>query len=181
MNFGFSVGDFVTIGNLAWNVYKSCKGAPESFGNISHEVLSLHAVLKETEETAFVHPLSPTRQANLKTVGDGCYRVLEDLQTLVKKYERLGTRSKRTWDRMGWGTEDIVELRSRLTSNTVLLTAFIRCARAARSRSLSRAVITILTFKILARLKPMSKRNWMILCKNLRTENTKAQFYPVRQ
>src|SRR5437016_14499552 len=26
MNFGCSVGDFVAIGNLAWSVYKSCKG-----------------------------------------------------------------------------------------------------------------------------------------------------------
>src|SRR5947209_459240 len=175
MSFGYSIGDFVTIGNLAWNVYKSCKRAPESFGNISQEVLSLHAVLKETEETVFVQPLSPTRQANLITVGDGCYRVLEDLQNLVKKYEKLGTRSKRTWDRLKWGTEDIVELRSRLTSNTVLLTAFIRCVRAAHSRSLLCAVIIILILKISARLKPTWKRNWMTLCKNLGTENMKAQ------
>ena len=52
--------------------------------------------------------------------------MLKDLQALVLKYEGLGTQSKRTWDRLKWGSKDITELRSRLTSNTVLLTAFIR-------------------------------------------------------
>jgi hypothetical protein len=110
MSFGYSVGDFIAIGALAWDVYKSCKGAPESFGNISCiscEVLSLQAVLKEAEETVFAQPLSPQKQDRLKAVGDGCYSVLEDLQKLVKKHESPGTQSKRTWDRMKWGTEDI--------------------------------------------------------------------------
>ena len=52
--------------------------------------------------------------------------MLSDLQALVDKYESLGTQSKRTWDRMKWGAEDIVEIRSRLISNTTMLTAYIR-------------------------------------------------------
>jgi hypothetical protein len=127
MSFGYGVGDFIAVGALAWNVYKSCKEAPESYGRISLEVLSLHAVLKEAEETVFVQPLSPTKREHLKAVGDGCYCVLKDLDNLCQKYQSLGTQSKRTWDRMRLGTEDIAELRARLTSNTVLLTAWIRC------------------------------------------------------
>jgi hypothetical protein len=126
MSFGYSASDFVTVGTLAWNVYKSCKAAPESFANISGEVLSLHAVVKEAEETVFAQPLSPEKQDRLKVVGDGCQHVLEDLQSLVDKYQRLGTQSRRTWDRMRWYAEDIVELRSRLTSNTILLNTWIR-------------------------------------------------------
>jgi hypothetical protein len=57
MSFGYSVGDFIAVGALAWDVYRYCKGAPESFGNISSEVLSLYAVLKEAEET--VYPATP--------------------------------------------------------------------------------------------------------------------------
>ena len=127
MSFGYGVGDFIAVGTLAWNVYKSCKEAPESFGNISSEVLSLRAVLKEAEETVFAQPLSPTKQERLKAVGDGCYRVLKDLDDLCQKYQSLGTRSKlRIRDRMRWGSEDIPELRARLTLNTGLLTAWIR-------------------------------------------------------
>jgi hypothetical protein len=124
---GPSVGEFIAIATFAWKVYKSCKDAPESFGNISLEVLSLHAVLKEAEEKVFARPLSPTSQERFKAVADGCHHVLKDLDSLIMKYESLGTQGKRTWDRMKWGTVDITELRARVTSNTGLLTAWIRC------------------------------------------------------
>jgi hypothetical protein len=130
MSFGYGIGDCVALGQLAWRVYKSYKDAPEHFKNISLEVLSLHAVLREVEENISAQTLPVTRQANLQTIGDGCRNVLEDLQSLVDRYESLGTQSKRTWDRMKWGHESIAELRSRLTSNTVLLTAFLRCDHA---------------------------------------------------
>ena len=123
--YGFSVGDFVAIGTLAWNVYNSCKAAPESFGNISSEVLSFHAVIKETEETIFREPLSDDRLARLKVISDGCESVLKDLDTLLKKHEKLGTPSKRVWDRMRWGAEDIAELRARMISHNVMLSTFI--------------------------------------------------------
>ncbi|KAH0562061.1 hypothetical protein GP486_003233 [Trichoglossum hirsutum] len=136
MSSGCNVSDFITIGTLAWNVYKSCKAAPDSFASISGEVLSLHAVLKEAEETVFAQPLSPEKQDRLKVVGDGCQRVLEDLQGLVNKYQKLGTQGRRTWDRMRWHVEDIAELRSRLTSNAVMLNTWISTSQADVGRRL---------------------------------------------
>jgi hypothetical protein len=56
MSFGYSVGDFIAVGTLAWNVYKLCKAAPVSFGNISMEVPSLHVVIKEAEKTVSYGP-----------------------------------------------------------------------------------------------------------------------------
>ena len=102
------------------------KGSAESFSNISAEVLSLHAVLKESEETLLVPPPQPASEARLRVILQGCAGVLNDLQALVNKYESLGSKSKLTWDRMKWCKEDIAELRGRLTSNVALLTAFIR-------------------------------------------------------
>ena len=130
VSFGYGVGDVVAIGTLAWNVYQSCKKAPESFGEISSEVLSLHVVLKEAEETLSAQCIPPEKREQLKAVGDGCRCILEELEKLIKKYESLGRQSKRTWDRMRFGAEDISGLRLRLTSNTGLLngllTALIR-------------------------------------------------------
>ena len=126
MSFGFGIGDILALGELSWTVYKSCKDAPESFSNIAQEVLSLHVVLKEVEENISGHKLAPKQEAGLRTVAEGCQKVLEDLKILVEKYESLGTQSKRTWDRMKWGLQDVADLRARLTSNTVLLTAFLR-------------------------------------------------------
>ena len=96
-----------------------------SFDNISIEVLSLYAVLKECEETLFDRPLQPTREERLIVTKDGCHKVLVDLQSLVERYESLGTQSKRTWDRMKWGNEDIDEIRARLVSSTTMLNTFI--------------------------------------------------------
>jgi hypothetical protein len=126
MSFGFSVGDFISLGQLAWQIYKSCKESPESFKNVSQEVLSLHAVLKEVEETLSGYPLSQSKEASLLTITRGCRDVLQDLQSLILKYESLGSKTKRTWDRLRWHSDDIAELRARLTWNTVLLTAYIR-------------------------------------------------------
>jgi hypothetical protein len=126
MSFGYSVGDFIALGQLAWQVYKSCKDAPGSFKNISSEVLSLHAVMKEVEETLSSCTLPQSKQASLVTITNGCKDALQDLQSLVDRYESLGLQTKRTWDRLRWHSNDIAELRARLTSNTVLLTAFLR-------------------------------------------------------
>jgi hypothetical protein len=122
---GHCVGDVVAIGTLAWNVYKSCKRAPESFGEISSEVHSLHALLKEAEEVLSAQSLPPAKQERLGEVGDGCRCVLEDLDKLVKRYESLGTQSKRTWDRMKFAAENIPALRLRLASNTGLLNGLL--------------------------------------------------------
>lgn len=126
MSFGYSAVDFVALGQLAWKIYKACKNAPEGFKHVSQEVLSLHAVLREVEETYSATSLSAVQQSRLGIIGDGCRAVLEDLQSVLDKYNSLGTRTKRTWDRLGWASKDIAELRSRLGSNTVLLTTFMK-------------------------------------------------------
>jgi len=126
MSFGFGIGDISAVSQLAWRVYRACKDAPESFQNISDEVLSFHAVLKEVEETVSERQLSQSQAERLGTITQGCNNVLHDLQALIDKYESLGSQSKRTWDRMRWGSEDIIELRARLGSHNGMLGTFIR-------------------------------------------------------
>jgi hypothetical protein len=117
MNFEYSASDFLTIGQLAWTVYKTFRDTPESFNNISIEVLSLHTVLKEIEEIPSRQSLSESNKASLATITNGCRNILQDLQTLVWKYESLGLKSKDTWDRLRWGSNDIAVLRARLAPN----------------------------------------------------------------
>jgi len=126
MSFGFSIGDFATLGTLAWQMYKLCRDSPESFKNISQEVLSLQAVLKEVEETLEDHPPSQLKGRSLATILKGCHYVLNDLQSLVLKNKSLGSKASRTLDRLRWYSAPIAELRARLTSNTTLLNAYLR-------------------------------------------------------
>jgi hypothetical protein len=81
-------------------------------------------VLREVEETQSEQPLPASKQEALAIVITKSQYVLQDLQGLVEKYESLGSQSKRAWDRLKWGSNDIAELRGRLVSTTVLLTAF---------------------------------------------------------
>jgi hypothetical protein len=127
MSFGVGVGDIINVSSVAWNVYKSCKDAPDSFGNIHSEVLAFHAVLKEAGELVATRPLSAAQQERFKAIAYGCNCVLEDLQSLVAQYQRLGTQERRTWDRLKWGAENITDLRARLTSNATMLNTWIRC------------------------------------------------------
>jgi len=125
MSFGIGVSDLITIGTLAWNLYKSCKESSDEFRRISGEVASLHVVLKETEEyLAETRDLSPSRDARLAVLIDGVKDVLKDLEKLLAGYDSLGTQAQRTWDRMRWGLQDLADVRSRIVSNTTLLTAF---------------------------------------------------------
>ena len=127
MSFGYGASDVLAVGKLAYVVFKSCKDAPGSFRNVSAEVASMHTVLKEVEESVAAQSLSPERQARLKPSIDCCKDVLEELQKLIDKYQSLGTQSKRTWDRMGFGLKDIESIRLRLLSSVVLLNTFLRC------------------------------------------------------
>jgi hypothetical protein len=125
MSFGVGAGDIITIGTLSWNLYKNCKDSSNEFKRISGEVASLHVVLKETEEyVEETKGLSPSRDARLVILLDGCKDVLAELERLLNGYESLGTQAQRTWDRMRWGLEDLADVRNRIISNTTLLAAF---------------------------------------------------------
>lgn len=111
MSFGFSVGDFLVVGQLCWNVYRNCKDSSGHFKDLSAEVGSLHNVFKETEELLSQQQLSPEQQSRLQVVTNGSKDLLHDLDALLKKYESLGTKSQRTWDRVGFGMQDVTNLR----------------------------------------------------------------------
>lgn len=119
-------GDIAALGQLAWQLYKTCEDTPESLKTISQEIFSLHGVLKDLEETYSGALLSATQQSRLENIRSRCRAVLEDLQDLVDRYNSLVADTKHTWDRLGWRSDDIAELRYRLVSTTVLLTAFVK-------------------------------------------------------
>jgi hypothetical protein len=121
MSFGYSVGDFIAVSNLAYNVYKSCSGASESFRNI---VRSMQLVLEETQDLISENnqSLEPRRRvARLVEIKDGCHVVLRDLGELLEKYESLGSDKR---DKAKWGLEEVSDMRERLSININLLTSF---------------------------------------------------------
>ena len=127
MSFGWGVGDIVAISGLAVQVYTAYKDAPDDYRNISDEVESLQILI----DKAARHFESSTLDSNSRQEGQkvlkGCRNVLEDLNSLIEKYNSLASsRTSQVLRRIKLGTEDIATLRSRLISNTGLLNGFIQ-------------------------------------------------------
>ena len=124
MVFGVGVGDFVAVGGLCWKVYKKCKDSSSDFAQLSSEVGSLHNILKETEEVSSQQVLTPEQRLKLTRSLQGCENVLKELDKLLTKYERMGTKARRAIDRVGFGMQDMTAIRLKLISNITILDAF---------------------------------------------------------
>ena len=80
--------------------------------------------MKETEELLSQQDLTAKQKEALERSRVVCADVLKDLDALLDKYASLGTQSQRTFDRMGFGQQNISEIRVRLISSVTLLDAF---------------------------------------------------------
>jgi hypothetical protein len=131
MSFGFSIGDFVTVGNLAWSVFRSCKAAPGEFQELSKEVSSLHTALKELEDEAsdpqsLLNRRGARRKDELFMIRDNIETALQQLDDIVKRYQSLGRREKKTWDRVRFAAEDLDAIRGKLVFHTSAISLFLQ-------------------------------------------------------
>jgi len=126
MSFGFGVSDLITVGALAWTVYKACRDSSEEFQRIAKEVKILHITIKETEELLeeYHWELSPSRRERLELIRESCEENLNELQDIVQKYERLATPSQRVFDQLRFGLQDVSELKQRIIATYTKLDAF---------------------------------------------------------
>ena len=131
------MGDTMAVSRLALKVYTAYKDAPGDYRNISDEVESLHIIIKKAAQHFESTTLSDNSRQEGQKVLKGCKNVLEDLDTLIEKYNNLASSSTSPSTRqvlqrfkLGasqvFGTEDIATLRARLTSNITLLNGFIQ-------------------------------------------------------
>ena len=104
------------MSQLCWKVYKKCKDSSGNYAELASEVGALHNVVKETEELLSQQALTSKQEVKLLTCRQGCEGVLKDLDGLLVKYESLGTSFRRTFDRMGFGMQDMKSIRQRLIS-----------------------------------------------------------------
>ena len=100
---------------------------------ITNEVDSLHIIIEEAAQHFKSTTLSNKKQKRGRKVLVGCQNVLKDLDALIEKYNVLApanansnANASQVFRRIKLGTEDIVTLPARLTSNTILLNSFIQ-------------------------------------------------------
>ncbi|OGM41499.1 hypothetical protein ABOM_008920 [Aspergillus bombycis] len=131
MSFGFSIGDFLTVIELANKIRKEFVGAPSQFKAINDEVRNLSFVLQDVEVDLSGKELSDNQKAELQAIADSCRCVLDEIYGEISTYRVLesdhitGLRKVvRVWKRLKWEPEDIQDLRNRISSNVSLLNAF---------------------------------------------------------
>lgn len=127
MNFGWSVGDIITISELAITVYTAYKDAPDNYRHISEEVVALQVLIEGAKQHFQSITIDSNDRQNGEKVLRSCQSVLWDLNSLIEKYKSLASTDQRLiFKRVKLGSEDIATLRARLTSNATLLSSFIR-------------------------------------------------------
>ena len=121
------MGDIIVISELAVKVYTAYKDAPDNYRHISDEVKSLHIRINKAIKLFKSSTLSDSDRQEGQEVLKGCQNVLEDLNSLIEKYNGLASAdTSQVFKRVQLGMEDIATLRARLVSNTVLLNGFIQ-------------------------------------------------------
>lgn len=127
MSFGFAVGDFIAVGQLAWTLYRECytvaKGAPQEFHLLLGEISTLSSSLRILQEEV-INPESILCRAGedrVRMVSEMVLRVkvtLEELQKVAKKHRALeeGSKRKIIWEKFKWSVESksIDSLRSKV-------------------------------------------------------------------
>lgn len=85
MSFGFGVGDFLAVIQLAIKIRKRFSDAPAKLQDISCEVKSLSILLSDVAVHAdtVVERIDPLKADELKAMVDGPNRVLHDLDNLL--------------------------------------------------------------------------------------------------
>jgi len=138
MSFGYSVGDFVLLTQLAWQVVQNSRKACGAHDGLTSEVTSLHIVLHRLE----VEVSKPNsilgrsdggldRKEELVQLSSDCRRVLRVLDGILEKYNALSEEKRsvmKLWKKVQFGNGemlDLVEIRLKISTSTSALTLFL--------------------------------------------------------
>ena len=121
------VHDIISISGLAVRVSIAYKDASDDYRPISEDVSALKLLIDRVAPHFMSNTISQEDYHFGEKVLRGCQSVLEDLNSFMRKYERLASISNRlVLNRVKLGKEDVRALHVQLLSNTVLLNGFLR-------------------------------------------------------
>ena len=136
MSFGYSVGDAVLLGQLAWKTVQNSRKACGEHDELTREAFSLHVVIRRLEMEVS-KPESPINRPDdkckeeLQGIVVGCEKVLKLLNRVLKKYNTLSEKersAKKLWHRVRFGNNELADtrdLREKLIYYTSALSLFV--------------------------------------------------------
>lgn len=124
MSFGFGVGDCIALSQLAWRLYKTFRDSSNDFIELAADLESMHTALSQVEKLASHCALDEESKARLAELQTRCLANLKSIESQLIEFQSLGTKKKRTRDRLRWGMETISQQRQQLILNTNALSLF---------------------------------------------------------
>lgn len=125
MSFGFGVGDFLAVIELATKIRKEFVGAPSQYRALSDEVKNLSVLIQDIEaETTGMDAVLAKKVTNAMESSNS---VLHDLHAFIEKNKNVTSKKshlKRAWHRFSMDSQEVGDLRSRISSNILVLRAF---------------------------------------------------------
>ncbi|KAL2046345.1 hypothetical protein N7G274_001792 [Stereocaulon virgatum] len=134
MAFGFSVGDFLAILEIAKGVYDACKHGPAEYKELCNETKSMRFVIQSLLDDArdpnsLLNRKGFNRKDELDEIIRSCTKVMREMQALVNKHSRLEDdghgRILHIWDAYQVGSSDLDVLRGRMTFYTSMISMFL--------------------------------------------------------
>jgi len=136
MSFGFGIGDFILLTDLAWTTVENARKACGALDSLTCEVNSLHIVLQrlQTEVSkpeSILNRKGDNRRKDLRTLAKGCKRVLGTLSGVLEKYNRLSEEQRsvtKLWQKVKFGNgemQDLGIIRTELATYTQSITLFL--------------------------------------------------------
>ncbi|KAF2801528.1 ankyrin [Mytilinidion resinicola] len=125
MSFGFSVGDFIAVIQLANKIRNDFASAPSQFA----EVKNLSITLNRAWNIRLGRKLDKQEKADLEHITSGCRKVLTELEHVFNANSELKPQQKsfsirKLWKQLNWRPHDIRDLRARINVNINLLKNF---------------------------------------------------------
>ena len=129
MSFGFSVGDFLAVSQLAFTLYRQCylvaRDAPQEFQALVTELTTLSTSLRllqdeVADENSVLVQSGEDRLRMMKEMIGRVEGTLKQLEKIAGKYAKLldprRSKTRKVWDRVKWSTElaDIDGLRNKV-------------------------------------------------------------------
>ncbi|KAF3391773.1 hypothetical protein F1880_007807, partial [Penicillium rolfsii] len=110
---------------LAQSIYKSLFNASDLFTPFRDELGLLVSLLIVTEEHAPIFRPDDPQLSEFDNVLTDCYDVLQDLVRLKEQFNNIDTQRQVTRERMGWGVDELAEIRGKLSLHIQVLNFLI--------------------------------------------------------
>ena len=127
MSFGFSIGDLVAVGTLAHRLSDALREAAPEFedcANLCHEVGLVIEGCRPNNPNSI---LKAQDSSTIKLLAEGCKKTLNSLESLLRRYNSLGSTNHRVRDTLGfaYAKGECDKIRKRLGEHLLVINTFL--------------------------------------------------------